>query len=94
MTAVARPDRSLLAYRDDGIVAQSLGRFVDGQLPPLLPAIAGVTVTVILSGVGVAHLRRDDGARPCGGDGARWTRLRPSARRPPRLARAAATTGR
>ncbi|HUK68622.1 MAG TPA: DUF5941 domain-containing protein [Streptosporangiaceae bacterium] len=48
---------SVVLCRDDGVVAQSLGGFVDGQLPPLLPAIVGVTVTVILSAVGVAHLR-------------------------------------
>ena len=31
-------------------------RFVDGQLPPLLPAVVAVTVTIVLSAVGVAHL--------------------------------------
>ncbi len=56
MTATAGSDENLVIYRDDGIAAQSLGRFVDGQLPPLLPAVVGVTVTVILSAVGVAHL--------------------------------------
>ncbi len=56
MTATARSNRSLVTCRDDGIIAQSLGRFVDGQLPPLLPAIAGVTVTIVLCAVGVAHL--------------------------------------
>jgi hypothetical protein len=56
MTAPARSDRNLVTYRDDGIIAQSLGRFVDGQLPPLLPAVAGVTVTIVLSAAGVAHV--------------------------------------
>ncbi len=57
MAAAPPSDGVLLSYRDDGIIAQSLGGFVDGQLPPLLPAVVGVTVTVILSAVGVAHLR-------------------------------------
>ncbi len=57
MAGVPPGDSVLLSYRDDGIIAQSLGGFVDGQLPPLLPAVVGVTVTVILSAVGVAHLR-------------------------------------
>ena len=56
MTTTARSGTNLVTYRDDGIIAQALGRFVDGQLPPLLPAIVGVTVTIVLSGVGVAHL--------------------------------------
>jgi hypothetical protein len=43
----------LVSYRDDGLIAQSLGRFVEGQLPPLLPAAAGVTVATVLSVVGV-----------------------------------------
>jgi len=37
-------------------MAQSLGRFVNGQLPPLLPAVAGVTVVTILSFAGIAKL--------------------------------------
>ncbi len=52
----ARSDTDLLVYRDDGTIAQALGRFVDGQLPPLLPAIVGVTVTIVFCGVGGAHL--------------------------------------
>jgi Family of unknown function (DUF5941) len=56
MTAPARGDRNLVTYRDDGMIAQALGRFVDGQLPPLLPAVAGVTVTIVLSAAGVAHV--------------------------------------
>jgi hypothetical protein len=54
--ATARGGKNLLIYRDDGMIAQALGRFVDGQLPPLLPAIVGVTVTTIFCGVGGAHL--------------------------------------
>ena len=56
LSAAARSDHNLRSYRDDGIIAQALGRFVDGQLPPLLPAVVGVTVTTILCGVGGAHL--------------------------------------
>ncbi|MGE5287962.1 MAG: DUF5941 domain-containing protein [Micromonosporaceae bacterium] len=44
--------QALVAYRDDGVIAQSLGKFVEGQLPPLPPAIVGVTVATVLSVVG------------------------------------------
>ena len=44
--------QALVAYRDDGVIAQTLGKFVEGQLPPLPPAIAGVTVATVLSVVG------------------------------------------
>jgi Family of unknown function (DUF5941) len=53
---LAGGDGRLVTYRDDGIMARALGRFVDGQLPPLLPAVAAVTVTIVLSVVGVATL--------------------------------------
>jgi Family of unknown function (DUF5941)/CDP-alcohol phosphatidyltransferase len=56
VTAARNGTNAALSYRDDGMIAQALGRFVDGQLPPLLPAVAGVTVTIILCGVGGAHL--------------------------------------
>jgi len=49
-------DQNLVTYRDDGVFAQLSGRFVDGQLPPLLPALVGVTVIIVLSAVGAAHL--------------------------------------
>jgi hypothetical protein len=58
-----RPARSPLtslamsSYRDDGVIAQSLGRLAAGQLPPLLPAIAGVTVTVALAAAGLHYGR-------------------------------------
>lgn len=38
----------LLAYRDDGPVARTLGRLSDGQLPPLLPLLVAAIVTGIL----------------------------------------------
>jgi hypothetical protein len=56
MTTMTRSATNLVTYRDDGIIAQSLGRFVDGQLPPLLPAVVGVVVTIVLSAVGAAQL--------------------------------------
>jgi hypothetical protein len=42
-----RSDR-LLAYRDDGPVARTLGRLTGGQLPPLLPLLVAAIVTGIL----------------------------------------------
>jgi hypothetical protein len=58
-----RPQRSpwpatapaMAGYRDDGIIAQWLGRLVAGQLPPLLPALAGVTVTGALAAAGLHY---------------------------------------
>jgi hypothetical protein len=38
----------LVAYRDDGPIAQTLGRLSGGQLPPLLPLLAAAIVTGIL----------------------------------------------
>jgi phosphatidylglycerophosphate synthase len=49
------PSPSVASYRDDGIIAQWLGRLVAGQLPPLLPAIAGLTVTVALGAAGLHY---------------------------------------
>ena len=46
---------AMASYRDDGIIAQALGRVVAGQLPPLLPAVAGVTVTVALAAAGLHY---------------------------------------
>ena len=46
---------AMASYRDDGVIAQALGRVVAGQLPPLLPAIAGVTVTVALAAAGLHY---------------------------------------
>ncbi len=46
----------LVASRDDGPLAQRIGRVVQGQLPPLLPAVAGVTVTAVLAALGVRNL--------------------------------------
>jgi hypothetical protein len=43
----------LVAYRDDGPVAQTLGRLSGGQLPPLLPLLVAAIVTGILLIAGV-----------------------------------------
>jgi hypothetical protein len=43
----------LVAYRDDGPIAQVLGRLTRGQLPPLLPLLVAVVVTGILLITGV-----------------------------------------
>jgi Family of unknown function (DUF5941) len=43
----------LLAYRDDGPVARTLGRLSGGQLPPLLPLLVAAIVTGILLIAGV-----------------------------------------
>jgi hypothetical protein len=43
----------LVAYRDDGPVAQVLGRLTGGQLPPLLPLLVASIVTGILLAAGV-----------------------------------------
>ena len=58
----ARPGRDgrdagdIVACRDDGPLARQIGRVVQGQLPPLLPAVAGVTVTVMLAALGLRSL--------------------------------------
>jgi Family of unknown function (DUF5941) len=46
----------LIAARDDGPLATRIGRVVQGQLPPLLPAVAGVTVTSMLAALGLHSL--------------------------------------
>jgi hypothetical protein len=43
----------LVAYRDDGPIAQVLGRLSGGQLPPLLPLLVAAIVTGILLIAGV-----------------------------------------
>lgn len=43
----------LVAYRDDGPIAQTLGRLSGGQLPPLLPLLVATIVTGILLIAGV-----------------------------------------
>jgi hypothetical protein len=43
----------LVAYRDDGPVAQLLGRLTGGQLPPLLPLLVAAVVTGVLLLVGL-----------------------------------------
>jgi hypothetical protein len=42
--------------RDDGPLASRVGAVVQGQLPPLLPAIAGITVTAMLAALGLHNL--------------------------------------
>jgi hypothetical protein len=44
----------LVAYRDDGPIARTLGRLTKGQLPPLLPLIVASVVTGILLISGVS----------------------------------------
>jgi hypothetical protein len=44
----------LIAYRDDGPIANALGRLTKGQLPPLLPLLVAGIVTAILLGAGVS----------------------------------------
>jgi phosphatidylglycerophosphate synthase len=51
------PSVTMSSDRDDGVIAQSLGRLAAGQLPPLLPAAAGVTVTVALATAGLHYGR-------------------------------------
>jgi hypothetical protein len=46
----------IVACRDDGPLARRIGRVVQGQLPPLLPAVAGVTVTAVLAALGLRNL--------------------------------------
>jgi hypothetical protein len=45
-----------VACRDDGPLASWIGRLVQGQLMPLLPVLAGVTVTTVLAALGVHNL--------------------------------------
>ncbi|HEY3733362.1 MAG TPA: DUF5941 domain-containing protein [Streptosporangiaceae bacterium] len=46
----------IAACRDDGPLASRIGQVVQGQLPPLLPAIAGIMVTGMLAAVGLHGL--------------------------------------
>jgi hypothetical protein len=46
----------IVACRDDGPLARQIGRVVQGQLPPLLPAVAGLTVTGVLAALGLRNL--------------------------------------
>ncbi|GGM87395.1 hypothetical protein GCM10010106_38330 [Thermopolyspora flexuosa] len=48
------PRSPIIAYRDDGGLARTMGAVVAGQLPPLPPAIAGAFVGGVLLAVGVA----------------------------------------
>jgi hypothetical protein len=43
----------IVAYRDDGPLAQVLGRLTGGQLPPLLPLLVAAVVTTVLLLVGL-----------------------------------------
>jgi hypothetical protein len=53
--SVAYHTSRLVAYRDDGLIAQTLGRLAQGILPPLAPALvaAGITIVLVLADVGV-----------------------------------------
>jgi hypothetical protein len=46
----------IIACRDDGPLALRIGSVVRGQLPPLLPAIAGIMVTAVLAAAGLHNL--------------------------------------
>jgi hypothetical protein len=46
----------LLALRDDGPLSARIGGLVRGQLPPLLPVVAGVMVTAMLVTLGLHNL--------------------------------------
>ncbi len=46
----------IAGYRDDGPVSRWLGRLVDGHLPPLLPTIGGLIVTLVLAALGPVNL--------------------------------------
>jgi hypothetical protein len=48
------PGSSVVAYRDDGLLARAMGALVAGQLPPLPPAVVGLFVTGVLLLIGVA----------------------------------------
>jgi Family of unknown function (DUF5941) len=47
---------SVIASRDDGVVARYLGRLVRGQLVPLPPALAGLAAASMLAVLGLRHL--------------------------------------
>lgn len=46
----------IVACRDDGPLATKIGATVQGQLPPLLPVFAGLTVTAMLAALGLHNL--------------------------------------
>ena len=46
----------VVACRDDGPLASKIGATVQGQLPPLLPVFAGLTVTAMLAALGLHNL--------------------------------------
>ncbi|PRY01460.1 DUF5941 domain-containing protein [Allonocardiopsis opalescens] len=48
----AGPALGISDFRDDGYVSGRLGRLTAGQLPPLLPCLAGALVTGVLSVTG------------------------------------------
>jgi hypothetical protein len=48
--------QAIKASRDDGPLASRIGRVVQGQLPPLLPTVAGIIVTVILAATGLHNM--------------------------------------
>jgi len=50
------PPPAIVACRDDGPLASRIGRPVRGQLPPLLPVLAGLMVTVMLAALGLHNL--------------------------------------
>ncbi len=47
---------AVAASRDDGLIARFAGDVTAGQLVPLPPAIAGLTATALLAGVGLHNL--------------------------------------
>jgi hypothetical protein len=54
--AAGGPGHTLVVARDDGPLASRIGAVVQGQLPPLLPAIAGITVTAMLAALGLHNM--------------------------------------
>jgi hypothetical protein len=52
----APANRSLAAYRGDGVLAYRLGGIVRGALPPLLPVFVALLVTCVLAALGLGNL--------------------------------------
>jgi Family of unknown function (DUF5941) len=52
----AGPGVTAAACRDDGPIARFAGSVVHGQLAPLPPALAGLTATALLAGLGLGDL--------------------------------------
>jgi hypothetical protein len=50
--SVAHHTSRLVAYRDDGLISQTLGRLARGVLPPLAPALVAAGITTVLLLVG------------------------------------------